>query len=78
MVAELFKSLCQIELFFKWIKQLLRIKHFYGSSFNTEKSQIPFYFSPLIPLNDGRHSQQCKFEGMKALISPLSSLQKIS
>ena|ERR1700732_3179418 len=29
-----------IELFFKWIKQNLRIKHFYGTSENAVKTQI--------------------------------------
>jgi transposase len=39
-VAELYKCRWQIELFFKWIKQHLRIKAFYGTSENAVKSQI--------------------------------------
>ena len=39
-VAALYKSRWQIELFFKWIKQHLRIKSFYGTSQNAVKSQI--------------------------------------
>lgn len=39
-IAELYKSRWQIELFFKWIKQHLRIKTFYGTSQNAVKSQI--------------------------------------
>ena len=39
-IAELYKSRWQIELFFKWIKQHLRIKAFYGTSFNAIKIQI--------------------------------------
>jgi len=39
-VAELYKSRWQIELFFKWIKQHLRIKAFYGNSMNAVKTQI--------------------------------------
>jgi hypothetical protein len=39
-VADIFKQRWQIELFFKWIKQHLRIKTFYGTSFNTVKTQI--------------------------------------
>lgn len=39
-IAELYKSRWQIELFFKWIKQHLRIKSFYGTSQNAVKSQI--------------------------------------
>ncbi len=36
----LYKSRWQVELFFKWIKQHLRIKKFYGNSENAVKSQI--------------------------------------
>jgi hypothetical protein len=39
-IAELFKMRWQIELFFKWIKQHLRIKTFYGTSANAVKTQI--------------------------------------
>jgi hypothetical protein len=39
-ICALYKSRWQIELFFKWIKQHLRIKHFYGTSENAVKSQI--------------------------------------
>ena len=39
-IAQLYKSRWQIELFFKWIKQHLRIKAFYGTSENAVKTQI--------------------------------------
>ncbi len=39
-VCALYKSRWQIELFFKWIKQHLRIKAFYGTSENAVKTQI--------------------------------------
>ena len=39
-IAALYKSRWQVELFFKWIKQHLRIKHFYGNSENAVKTQI--------------------------------------
>lgn len=39
-IAELYRSRWQIELFFKWIKQHLRIKVFYGTSMNAVKTQI--------------------------------------
>ncbi len=39
-ICTLYKSRWQIELFFKWIKQHLRIKRFYGTSENAVKSQI--------------------------------------
>jgi hypothetical protein len=39
-ISLLYKSRWQIELFFKWIKQHLRIKRFYGTSENAVKTQI--------------------------------------
>ncbi len=39
-IAELYRCRWQIELFFKWIKQHLRIKSFYGTSENAVKTQI--------------------------------------
>jgi Domain of unknown function (DUF4372)/Transposase DDE domain len=40
MIAELYKNRWQVELFFKWIKQHLRIKRFLGTSENAVKTQI--------------------------------------
>ena len=39
-IANLYKSRWQVELFFKWIKQHLRIKAFFGTSQNAVRSQI--------------------------------------
>jgi hypothetical protein len=39
-IAALYKNRWQVELFFKWIKQHLRIKHFLGTSENAVKTQI--------------------------------------
>ncbi len=39
-IAELYRCRWQIELFFKWIKQHLRIKSFYGTTENAVKTQI--------------------------------------
>src|SRR5712691_9186642 len=39
-IAQIYKSRWQVELFFKWIKQHLRIKTFYGTSENAVKTQI--------------------------------------
>jgi hypothetical protein len=39
-IAQIYKSRWQVELFFKWIKQHLRIKAFYGTSENAVKTQI--------------------------------------
>ncbi len=39
-VAELYRHRWQVELFFKWIKQHLRIKSFFGASENAVKTQL--------------------------------------
>ena len=39
-VAELYKNRWQVELFFKWLKQHLRIKKFWGTSENAVKIQV--------------------------------------
>ena len=39
-IADLYRSRWEIEIFFKWIKQHLRIKAFYGTSENAVKTQI--------------------------------------
>ena len=50
-IARIYKSRWQIELFFKWIKQHLRIKKFYGASENAVKTQI---WSRCLGLRAGR------------------------
>ena len=40
MIAQIYKARWKVELFFKWIKQHLRIKAFYGTSDNAVKTQI--------------------------------------
>jgi transposase len=39
-IAQLYKCRWRIEIFFKWIKQYLRIKTFFGTSINAVKTQI--------------------------------------
>ncbi len=39
-IAKLYKGRWQVELFFKWIKQNLRIKHFFGTTDNAVKTQV--------------------------------------
>jgi IS4 transposase len=39
-ICALYKSRWQVELFFKWIKQHLRIKHFFGNSENAVRTQV--------------------------------------
>jgi len=47
-VADLYRYRWQVELFFKWIKQRLRIKSFFGTSENAVKSQIRIAISVYI------------------------------
>ena len=39
-IAQLYRSRWRVELYFKWIKQNLRIKHFFGTSDNAVKTQV--------------------------------------
>jgi IS4 transposase len=39
-IAQLYRARWQVELFFKWIKQYLQIKAFYGTSINAVKTQV--------------------------------------
>jgi IS4 transposase len=39
-IADLYRCRWQVELFFKWIKQHLRIKAFYGTTENAVKTQV--------------------------------------
>ena len=39
-IANIYRSRWQVELFFRWIKQHLRIKSFYGTSRNAVKTQV--------------------------------------
>src|SRR5580693_3087109 len=63
-IAALYKNRWQVELFFKWIKQHLRIKQFYGTSENAVKTQIWIAVSVYCP---GRHRQEAPRPGRFAL-----------
>jgi hypothetical protein len=39
-IAQLYRSRWRVELFFKWVQQNLRIKHFFGTSDNAVKTQV--------------------------------------
>jgi IS4 transposase len=39
-IAAIYKQRWQIELFFKWLKQSLSVKHFFGNSLNAVRSQV--------------------------------------
>ena len=64
-VAELYRHRWQVELFFKWIKQHLRIKSFFGTSENAVKSQIWIAVSmePLAKLLGSRLGSVLRFSG---------------
>jgi hypothetical protein len=47
-IAALYKSCWQVELFFKWIKQHLRMKKFLGTSENTVRKQICYAVSTYV------------------------------
>jgi IS4 transposase len=49
-ICALCKSRWQVKLFFKWIKQHLRIKQFYGTSENAVKTQIWIAVSVYVPI----------------------------
>jgi hypothetical protein len=54
-IAELYRCRWQVELFFKWIKQHLRIRAFFGTSENAVKSQI---WIADVGLRPGRHREK--------------------
>jgi IS4 transposase len=63
-VADLYKQRWQIELFFRWVKQTLRIKHFIGVSENAVRIQIAVALITFLILRMAQASQ-------KAVHSPL-------
>ena len=50
LIADLYRQRWQVELFFKWIKQHLRIKVFFGTSENAVKTQIWIAISTYLPI----------------------------
>jgi hypothetical protein len=71
-IAQLYKSRWQVELFFKWIKQHLRIKHFYGTSDNAVKTQI--WISICVYVMIAILKKQLKIEGSLYRILQLLSI----
>jgi IS4 transposase len=57
-IADLYKQRWQIELFFRWIKQTLRIKHFIGVSENAVRIQIAVALIAYLILRMAQASQQ--------------------
>ena len=62
-IAHIYKSRWQIELFFKWIKQHLRINSFYGTSENAVKTQI----DRCLDLRAHRHRPETARAGSESL-----------
>jgi hypothetical protein len=59
-IARLYKCRWQVELFFKWIKQNLRIKGFYGTSENAVKTQVWIAISVYVLVAIVRKELKCK------------------
>ena len=71
-IAKLYRSRWQVELFFKWIKQNLRIKGFYGTSENAVKTQVWIAISVYVLLAIVR--KELKSEKTMSEISQIFSL----
>jgi IS4 transposase len=57
-IADLYKQRWQIELFFRWVKQTLRIKHFIGTSENAVRIQIAVALVAFLLLRMAQAAQQ--------------------
>jgi hypothetical protein len=60
-LGQLYRSRWQVELFFKWIKQHLRIKAFYGTSFNAVSTQVWIALATFVLVAIAK--KELKFEG---------------
>ncbi len=70
-IAELYKRRWQIELFFKWIKQNLKLKHFLGASENAVRTQIATALIAFVLL---RMAQACQ----NVIKSPLQFMRLVT
>ncbi len=66
-IARLYKCRWQVELFFKWLKQHLRIKRFFGNTENAVKTQVWIAVSVSRP---GRHDQEAPRHRRQSLHNP--------
>jgi len=76
-VADLYRYRWQVELFFKWIKQRLRIKSFFGTSENAVKSQIWIAISVYILVAIIKTSLQFVTLGFSGLATPKDRKQAL-
>ena len=72
-ISQLYKCRWQVELFFKWVKQHLRIKKFYGLSPNAVKTQIWIAISVYVLLAIVR-----KQLGLELNLYPMSQILSLS
>ena len=70
-IAGLYRSRWQVELFFKWIKQNLRIKGFYGTSENAVKTQVWIAISVYVLVAIIRKALKCE-RSMSEILQILS------
>jgi IS4 transposase len=78
-IAQLYRCRWQIELFFKWIKQNLRIKAFYGTSENAVKTQIWIAVTTylLVAIMKKRHQIEASLYTILQVLS-VSSFERVS
>jgi IS4 transposase len=69
-IADLYKQRWQIELFFRWVKQTLRIRHFIGVSENAVRIQIAVALIAFLILRMAQMAQ-------KAVLSPLEFVRLV-
>jgi len=77
-IADLYKARWQVELFFKWIKQNLKIGHFMGTSRNAVTIQImsALITFMLMRIVHNRAQQPIGLQAMARLIQPLALVRK--
>jgi hypothetical protein len=70
-IAELYRSRWNVELFFKWIKQHLRIKAFFGTSENAVKTQVWIAITVyvLVAIIKKRHRSEASFYTILQILS---------
>jgi hypothetical protein len=70
-IAELYRSRWNVELFFKWIKQHLRIKAFFGTSENAVKTQVWIAITVyvLVAIIKKRHGSEASFYTILQILS---------
>jgi IS4 transposase len=66
LIADLYRQRWQVELFFKWIKQHLRIKAFLGTSENAVKTQIWIAVCTYVLMPSSRSVCICRIASTKS------------